>query len=244
MNTLQSRLQNAPEGSYTKKLFEDPKLLKAKILEEAEELTQATTKEEIASEAADVIYFALVACAKAGLSLRDIGDVLDQRALRVSRRPGHAKPAFVEKLEAKEKKLQEERERKALERDREAKEREKDNRQYTHQTQLRRMAVSELPDLRREAVDAETRKIAEQILGDIRDKGEEAFLAHAIRLGDLKKPEKEGEKPEYIMTKEDMRKAYQSLDPEDRRVLEGTAERIRFFARAQRTSLQALCVPV
>ncbi len=34
MRTLASRKQSAPEGSYTKRLFDDPTLLKAKLLEE------------------------------------------------------------------------------------------------------------------------------------------------------------------------------------------------------------------
>jgi len=248
LKTLQSRLKNAPEGSYTKRLFEDPQLLKAKLLEEAEELTQAITREEIVAEAADVLYFALVACTKAGISLKDIGDVLDQRAKKVSRRPGNAKPAYLEKLDAKEKLLKEEEEKAAKElqllqeKEREAKDSRKE--EPHEMTRLRRIGLAEIPDLRREPVDAETRKIAEEIVGDIRNKGEAAFLAHAIRLGDLKKPEKEGEKPEFIVTKEEMRKAYQALDVEDRIVLDHTANRIRAFARAQRTCLQGLRVSV
>lgn len=36
-------------------------------MEEASELCEADTKEDIAWEAADVMYFALVKCAKAGM---------------------------------------------------------------------------------------------------------------------------------------------------------------------------------
>ena len=39
--TLKSRKQSAPEGSYTARLFSDEKLLRAKIMEEAEELCDA-----------------------------------------------------------------------------------------------------------------------------------------------------------------------------------------------------------
>ena len=130
------------------------------------------------------------------------------------------------------------------EKEREAKEKDSRKEEPHEMTRLRRISLAEIPDLRREPVDAETRKIAEEIVGDIRDKGEAAFLAHAIRLGDLKKPEKEGEKPEFIVTKEEMRKAYQALDVEDRIVLDHTANRIRAFARAQRTCLQGLRVSV
>lgn len=66
MNTLKSRKESAPPGSYTSRLYNDSKLLHAKIREEAEELCESETKEEIAWEAADVLYFTLVKCAKAG----------------------------------------------------------------------------------------------------------------------------------------------------------------------------------
>jgi len=66
MRTLISRKQSAPPGSYTDRLYKDSKLLHAKIREEAEELCEAESKEHIAAEAADVLYFSLVKCAKAG----------------------------------------------------------------------------------------------------------------------------------------------------------------------------------
>ena len=43
-------------------------------------------------EVADVIYFALVAMVRAGVDLADVEAVLDRRELRISRRPGDAKP--------------------------------------------------------------------------------------------------------------------------------------------------------
>ncbi|MFW5966357.1 MAG: phosphoribosyl-ATP diphosphatase [Persicimonas sp.] len=89
--TLQARREGAPAGSYTKRLFEDPDLLDKKLVEEAAELAGARAPEEVAWEAADVLYFALVAATKAGVSLRDIEDELDRRALKVTRRKGDAK---------------------------------------------------------------------------------------------------------------------------------------------------------
>ena len=38
--TLRARRASAPEGSYTKRLFEDPVLLRRKLLEEANELAE------------------------------------------------------------------------------------------------------------------------------------------------------------------------------------------------------------
>jgi phosphoribosyl-ATP pyrophosphohydrolase/phosphoribosyl-AMP cyclohydrolase/histidinol dehydrogenase len=93
--TLQDRLVNAPEGSYTKRLFTDEALLIAKIKEEAEELTEAATKEDIAWECADLFYFALSRCIKNGVSLADVERNLDLKGLKITRRKGDAKPKFL-----------------------------------------------------------------------------------------------------------------------------------------------------
>ena len=47
---LVDRLRNAPEGSYTKRLFEDEELLRNKLVEEAQELSEAVEKRHIAEE--------------------------------------------------------------------------------------------------------------------------------------------------------------------------------------------------
>jgi phosphoribosyl-ATP pyrophosphohydrolase len=65
--------------------------LRAKLIEEAGELAEATTKEHVTEEAADLLYFAAVAMARGGVSLDEVERVLDKRALRVTRRPGDAK---------------------------------------------------------------------------------------------------------------------------------------------------------
>lgn len=93
--TLQSRKESAPEGSYTARLFNDSQLLRAKILEEATELCDATTKDHIAFEAADLFYFALTKCVAAGVSLEDVERNLDAKSIKVKRRKGDAKPAFA-----------------------------------------------------------------------------------------------------------------------------------------------------
>ncbi|KFZ18560.1 hypothetical protein V501_01157 [Pseudogymnoascus sp. VKM F-4519 (FW-2642)] len=95
--TLQSRKISAPEGSYTARLFSDEKLLRAKIMEEAEELCDAKTKEEIAFEAADLIYFALTKAVAAGVTLADIETSLDAKSVKVKRRQGDAKGQWAAK---------------------------------------------------------------------------------------------------------------------------------------------------
>ncbi len=80
-----------PRGSNTVRLIDDPQLLAAKLREEAGELAEAEGSAAVAEEAADLIYFALVECARAGVSLDDVAAVLDRRERRVSRRPMVAK---------------------------------------------------------------------------------------------------------------------------------------------------------
>jgi phosphoribosyl-ATP pyrophosphohydrolase/phosphoribosyl-AMP cyclohydrolase/histidinol dehydrogenase len=94
---LVSRKFSAPEGSYTARLFSDEKLLKAKIMEEAEELCDAKTKDEVAFEAADLIYFALTKAVSAGVSLADIERNLDAKSVKVKRRQGDAKGKWAVK---------------------------------------------------------------------------------------------------------------------------------------------------
>jgi len=95
--TLVSRKKSAPEGSYTKRLFFDEKLLRAKIMEEAEELCDAKTPEEVAFEAADLIYFVLTKAVASGVSLADVERNLDAKSLKVKRRPGNAKGEWAKK---------------------------------------------------------------------------------------------------------------------------------------------------
>ena len=82
--------RNRPEGN-TSRLLADPDLLAAKLREEADELAEATTRSEVTGEVADVIYFALVKAAAAGVNLEDVETELAQREARVSRRPMKAK---------------------------------------------------------------------------------------------------------------------------------------------------------
>ncbi len=67
-------------------------LLRNKLLEEAQELAEAIEPDHVASEAADLIYFALAACARAGVKLADVEAHLDRRTLKVRRRAGDSKP--------------------------------------------------------------------------------------------------------------------------------------------------------
>ena len=89
--TLAGRVAEAPPGSYTRRLLDDPGLLRAKLVEEAGELADAATPDHVAEEAADVTYFVHVAMARAGVTPADVDKVLDRRSRKLTRRPGDAK---------------------------------------------------------------------------------------------------------------------------------------------------------
>ncbi|GAA5855829.1 hypothetical protein JCM8547_000377 [Rhodosporidiobolus lusitaniae] len=97
-STLKKRMVEAPAGSYTKRLFDEPKLLRAKIMEEAGEVCDAETKEDLAGEVADLLYFTMTRAVSMGVSLKDVQAVLEKRSLKVTRRKGDAKPEWVDKL--------------------------------------------------------------------------------------------------------------------------------------------------
>jgi phosphoribosyl-ATP pyrophosphohydrolase/phosphoribosyl-AMP cyclohydrolase len=79
---LQSRKTAPPEGSWTAKLFADEALRHKKVGEEAAELVVASLRgkrEEIAHEAADLLYHALVLLQAHGMGLAEVTEVLRSR---------------------------------------------------------------------------------------------------------------------------------------------------------------------
>ena len=89
MQRLTSRINETDEKSFTRKLANDAKMLETKLLEEAKELSEASQQDddyEIAWEAADVLYFSLVAMLKNGVSLERVHQELARRMNRVVRR--------------------------------------------------------------------------------------------------------------------------------------------------------------
>ena len=59
-------------------------LLEAKLREEATELATARERKEVIWEAADLMYFTLVALTRAGVSISEVEEELDRRALRLA----------------------------------------------------------------------------------------------------------------------------------------------------------------
>ncbi len=111
-DVITQRGREAPEGSGTAKLMKDPALLASKLREETEELIQALGNvdggdariedstepageqaSEVIHEAADLLYFTLVAAASRGAGVDALRRELARRNLRVRRRPMAAKPA-------------------------------------------------------------------------------------------------------------------------------------------------------
>lgn len=80
--TVRARAEERPQGSYTVELLDDPALIGAKVMEEAEEVARAAREESderVDEEAADVIYHLLVLLQSRGRSLADAERVLDDR---------------------------------------------------------------------------------------------------------------------------------------------------------------------
>src|SRR3954468_5007215 len=77
--TLQARLDDPTEGSYTARLLADPPFIGEKVQEEAEEVARAAREESderVANEAADVLYHLAVLLKSRGLRLADAEEVL------------------------------------------------------------------------------------------------------------------------------------------------------------------------
>ena len=71
------RFRNPVPGSYTATL--DDEIVREKVMEEAKELCEAQTRDEIIWEAADLLYFSTVLLTRAGVTVQDILDELDRR---------------------------------------------------------------------------------------------------------------------------------------------------------------------
>jgi len=85
---LSERLADSTDGSYSVRIASDRARLAAKLVEEAGELAAAESPDEVAWEAADVLYFTILALAKAGVPLEAAVAELERRALAVRRRDG------------------------------------------------------------------------------------------------------------------------------------------------------------
>mmetsp|Transcript_16811 Transcript_16811/g.30139 ORF Transcript_16811/g.30139 Transcript_16811/m.30139 type:complete len:907 (-) Transcript_16811:245-2965(-) len=99
------------------------------------------------------------------------------------------------------------------------------------QVQLRRLARNDLPK-HRDIVDPKVREKAAVIVENVKANGEKALLEYAVRFGDLK----DGQA--HILTRKDMKEAFDNIPKEQQNVLLKTAKRIENFANAQRLSIR------
>ncbi len=74
---IQDRFANPTPGSYTATL--DNERVREKLAEEAEEVIEAETREEVIWEVADLMYFMNVLMHKEGVTWKDVYDELDRR---------------------------------------------------------------------------------------------------------------------------------------------------------------------
>ena len=237
--TLQSRKRSAPEGSYTARLFSDSKMLNAKIMEEASELCEATSREDIAAEAADVMYFALTKATAAGVALEDIERNLDGKSIKVKRRKGDAKGPYAEKFgvngtaaaaaNGESKKEIKEAQSKPKSKDDPAG-LNKDGR-----VQMRRfITAQESPETIQEALKRPSQRSTDRIMGivnpiikDIRERGDKAVLEYTHKFEkatSLTSPVLKAPFPERLM----------QLPPETIEAIDISFENIRKFHAAQK----------
>ena len=77
---ITDRFRNPVPGSYTATL--DEKLVREKLMEEAEELCSAKTHDETVWEAADLLYFATALITRAGVEVGEVMAELERRSLK------------------------------------------------------------------------------------------------------------------------------------------------------------------
>jgi phosphoribosyl-ATP pyrophosphohydrolase len=78
-------------NSYTHRVATEAGMLSAKLQEEAAELAEVDGSADICHEAADLLYFIMVALARANVPFAAVEEELDRRDLVVSRRHGDVK---------------------------------------------------------------------------------------------------------------------------------------------------------
>ncbi|MCL2211984.1 MAG: phosphoribosyl-ATP diphosphatase [Treponema sp.] len=74
---ITERFKNPAPGSYTATL--DDELVREKVQEEAKELCEAKSRDEVIWEAADLLYFSTVLMTRAGVTVQEVLNELDRR---------------------------------------------------------------------------------------------------------------------------------------------------------------------
>lgn len=106
------------------------------------------------------------------------------------------------------------------------------------QFSLKKVDPSNLPPLQREPLDSKALLAAAEIVESVKTGGVEALLKYGIKFGDLK----EGEP--YLLDREKLKEAFESLAKVKQDILVRTAKRIIAFAKAQKDSLTSLTTEI
>ncbi len=102
------------------------------------------------------------------------------------------------------------------------------------QTLLKTVSVGAAKVAKRDPLDAKTLKIAADIVGDVRARGLQAMVEHAVRLGDLADASQK-----IVYSPVDLVDALDQIPLEQQTLLKETAARIRKFASFQRRSISS-----
>lgn len=105
-------------------------------------------------------------------------------------------------------------------------------------TALKILSPKLITGIRREPFDDKTLAIAASIVEEVKTRGEEAVLAFAKKFGEIA----DGGKLYY--TKDELKSAFDELDETTKGLLERSAKRIEFFAKAQKNALSDIDVKI
>ncbi len=99
---------------------------------------------------------------------------------------------------------------------------------------LRRLAPWKVRNLQRRALRQDALTEAAAIVDDVKARGLEAMIEHAVELGDLEPGQA------WLKGPDDFKTAFNALEPSQRSLIERCAQRIRTFALAQKNCLKEL----
>lgn len=103
---------------------------------------------------------------------------------------------------------------------------------------LRRVAPADLNGVGPRPMDAETQRLATEIVEDVRENGESAVRKHAERLGDVDPG------GPMVIDRGDLKAAFEGLDQHTCELLSRAHERVERFSRAQREGLSDLTIQI
>lgn len=83
---IDKKTKNKERDSYSYTVYSNPKLLRKKIIEEANELIRTKNKKQVVWETSDLLYFLTLFLVKRKVKLKDVENKLIERNLIKSRK--------------------------------------------------------------------------------------------------------------------------------------------------------------